>query len=393
MKLACVVHRYGADFAGGSEAHCRGVAERLGERHQVDVLTTCARDYVSWRNEMPAGVEQDGRVRVHRFPTARMRDLPRFDALSEQVFSGRASDADQEQWFRENGPDTPGLLEHLRRHGREYDLVLFWSYRYAPSFFGVPLVAERAVLVPTAEEDLLIGAPILKRFFRLPIGYLMLTPEEAALVAANCDGPLPPASIVGTGVMPATPADPGVLASLNMEEPYVLYLGRIELNKGCDVLFRRFVDYAASGRPPVNLILAGPALMDVPAHSRIRAPGFVAPAVKDALLSGAKALVMPSPYESLSMALLEAWNHARPALVNGRCGVLKGQVRRANGGLYYENAADFMEGLRLLVERSDIADGLGRNGLAYVEAHYRWPSVLERTEGFLAELLAGRAQM
>lgn len=386
MKLACVVHRYGADFAGGSEAHCRGVAARLGERHEVDVLTTCARDYVSWRNEMPAGVSNDRRVRVHRFPTARTRDLRRFNALSERVFSQRATDAEQEQWFRENGPDAPGILDHLRRRGRDYDLVLFWSYRYAPTFFGVPIVADRAILVPTAEEDLLIRASVLNRFFRIPRGYLMLTPEEAELVAARCDGPLPPSCVVGTGLEPAARPDPAALAGFDFEPPYVLYLGRVERNKGCDVLLRRFAAYVESGRPHVQLVLAGPVLMDLPAHPRIRALGFVAPAARDALLAGARALVMPSAYESLSIALLESWNHERPALVNGRCRVLQGQVRRANGGLYYENASEFMAGLRLLVERVDIADQLGRNGLAYVEAGYRWPAVLERTERFLEEM-------
>jgi glycosyltransferase involved in cell wall biosynthesis len=393
MKLACVVHRYGADFAGGSEAHCRSIAQRLAGRHEVEVLTTCARDYVSWRNEMPAGVEQDGPVRVHRFRTARTRDLRQFRLLSERVFSRRACDAEQEEWFRENGPDAPGLLDHLRRHGREYDLILFWSYRYAPTFFGVPIVADRAVMVPTAEEDPLIRASILKRFFRMPRGYLMLTPEETALVAAHCDGPLPPSCIVGTGLAPATRVDTGALAGLHLETPFVLYLGRIERNKGCDVLFRLFTSYAASGRPPVQLVLAGPAFMDVPTHPGIRALGYVTPEVREALLASARALVMPSPYESLSLVLLEAWNHARPALVNGHCRVLKGQVRRADGGLYYENGPEFMEGLRLLVERPDVADGLGRNGLAYVDADYRWPKVLERTERFLAELAASNASV
>src|SRR5436853_449002 len=28
MKLACVVHRFGADLAGGSEGHCRLIADR-----------------------------------------------------------------------------------------------------------------------------------------------------------------------------------------------------------------------------------------------------------------------------------------------------------------------------------------------------------------------------
>ena len=57
MKLACVVHRFGPDIAGGSEAHCRHVAEHLAAEHDVTILTSCARDHVSWRNEYPEGVE------------------------------------------------------------------------------------------------------------------------------------------------------------------------------------------------------------------------------------------------------------------------------------------------------------------------------------------------
>jgi hypothetical protein len=91
----------------------------------------------------------------------------------------------QTDWFRENGPDAPGLLDHLGRHGREYDLVVFWTYRYAPSYFGVPLVADRAVLVPTAEEDPAIDLSVLREFFRMPAGYLFLTPEEQAMVTAR----------------------------------------------------------------------------------------------------------------------------------------------------------------------------------------------------------------
>ena len=33
MKLACVIHRYGAELAGGSEAHCRAIAHQLAARH------------------------------------------------------------------------------------------------------------------------------------------------------------------------------------------------------------------------------------------------------------------------------------------------------------------------------------------------------------------------
>ena len=126
----------------------------------------------------------------------------------------------------------------------------------------------------------------------------------------------------------------------------MLYLGRIDPNKGCEALIRHFTRYVESGRE-VQLVMAGPASMPIPDHPRIRPLGFVDEPVREALLSEARALIMPSPYESLSMVLLEAWNHGLPALVNARCKVLRGQVTRADGGLYYGNAVEFAAGARL----------------------------------------------
>src|SRR5258707_10821539 len=117
MKLACVVHRYGADIAGGSEAHCRHVAERLALRHDVTVLTTCAKDHITWRNEYPVGDSRLNGALVRRFAVARQRSLNRFKDVSDIAFSGTASEAEQIEWFRENGPDVPDLIAYLREHG------------------------------------------------------------------------------------------------------------------------------------------------------------------------------------------------------------------------------------------------------------------------------------
>src|SRR5437867_9084864 len=156
VKIACVVHRFGADIAGGSETHCRHVAERLAARHDVTVLTTCARDHVTWANELPPGVSHEGAVTVRRFPVARQRSMQRFSEICDRVFLGRPSRDEQEEWFRQNGPDCPDLLRYLETEGSTYDRVVFWAFRYATSFFGLPLIAERAVLVPTAEDDPII---------------------------------------------------------------------------------------------------------------------------------------------------------------------------------------------------------------------------------------------
>lgn len=387
MKLAFVVQRYGAAVAGGSEGHCRELAERLSGRHDITVLTTCAKDYVTWDNELPAGRTVENGVSVVRFPVARQRRMKLFADLSDEVFDGGATRERQEQWFRENGPETPALLEYLRAHGREYDLVLFWTYRYFQSYFGLPLVAERAVLVPTAEEDAAINLDVLPDFFDKPAGYLFLTPEEEQLVSSRAYRPLRPAAVAGIGLEPASANGPPrtSLDALGIPPQYVLYLGRVDRNKGCDALLENFQEYAST-RADVTLVLAGPAKMQIPAHPQIRALGYVADEVREALLAHAQALVVPSWYESLSIVLLEAWNYAVPALVNGRCKVLAGQVTRANGGLYYMFPAEFDEAVDYLLNRPQERQALGRQGLAYVEREYRWPTVISRVEALLHDV-------
>ena len=389
MNLAFVVQRYGADIAGGSEGHCRDLAQRLAGRHTITVLTTCARDYVTWANAYPAGETADGGVHVIRFPVSRPRRLKVFADLSDEVFDGCAPRARQEEWFRENGPDAPGLLEHLASHRSAYDLVLFWTFRYAPSYFGLPMVADRAVLLPTAEDDPAIQLEVLEEFFSKPAGYIFLTPEEQALVSARSGRTLEPSAIVGTGLDPVPAVPPrDAMRSAGIDDDYLLYLGRIDRNKGCHTLFDYFQEYADAAAAPPLLVLAGPAKMPVPDHPRIRALGYVSKEMREALLAHARALIVPSRYESLSIVLLEAWNHGRPAIVNGDCRVLEGQVRRANGGLIYRSAGGFQAALDFLLTHPAEAARFGRQGHAYVEREYRWPTVLARVEGLLAAVAA-----
>jgi glycosyltransferase involved in cell wall biosynthesis len=381
LKLACVVHRFGAGIAGGSEGHCRAIARRLAANHDVTVLTTCAADHVSWRNEFPAGESIDDGVRVRRFPVARERALARYGEITERVFDALAGVEEEEQWFRENGPEVPELLAHLRQRGSTYDRVLLWAFRYASTYFGVDAV-PRGVLVPTAEDDPVIRFGATGRLFTKPAGFVFLTPEEAALVAAHCPTPLAPSCIVGTGLEPAGPA-----AALNaVEGPFLLYLGRVDPNKGCETLLRHYIRWSERAERRVPLVLAGPANMPIPRHPSVEFLGYVDDARRDALLASASALVVPSPYESLSIVLLEAWNRGTPALVNGDCDVLRGQALRSNGALYYRTYDEFVHAIEKLLRNPDVSRQLGQNGLAYVDREYRWPAVMGKLEKFLAAL-------
>jgi glycosyltransferase involved in cell wall biosynthesis len=138
-------------------------------------------------------------------------------------------------------------------------------------------------------------------------------------------------------------------------------------------------------------VLAGPSTLSIPHHPRIRALGYVDDAIRQALLSHARALIVPSPYESLSIVLLEAWNHATPAIVNASCKVLQGQVRRANGGLFYRSSREFREALSWMLANDAARRQLGQQGLAYVDGEYRWPVVLDRVESLLEDVSRRRS--
>lgn len=391
MKIACVVHRFGEDIAGGSETHCRHVAEHLARNHDVTVLTTCARDHMSWANELPPGASRSGPLVVRRFEVTRQRSMHRFAEISEIVFSGRASEQEQEEWFRQNGPDAPGLIQYLQTEGSTYERILFWSFRYAGTYFGLPHVADRAVLVPTAEEDPIVRLDVLETFFSRPSAFIFLTPEEQALVTRRAMRRLEPSCVIGSGLDPVTRRPAMALDPSGVRKPFILYLGRVDPNKGCEILFRHFLRYQAEHGASPQLVLAGPVNMPLPDHPDVKSLGRVDDLVREALLSEAFLLAIPSPYESLSLVLLEAWNHGLPALVNGHCDVLKGQALRADGALYYRTYDEFSRCIDVLLERPWVAQQLGRQGLAYVDQEYRWPTVMAKIETLLTDLRERRA--
>jgi glycosyltransferase involved in cell wall biosynthesis len=376
MKLAVVVQRYGADINGGAELHARYVAERLAHHAEVRVLTTCARDYVTWRNELPAGTETVHGIPVERFPVRRERSTLDFGRKSTRVFTAVHSLQDELAWLESEGPAAPALIHRLKRDVAEFDFVLLFSARYYQAYHGARAVADRAVLVPTAEREAAMGLSMFGPIFRGVRAVMYNSLEEQAMLATLTGNSDVPGVVVGIGseVPDDVSGDRG-RQKFDLSNPYFVYVGRIDANKGCAEMFEHFVDYAASSARTVDLVLVGTPVMKIPAHPRIRHLGFVSDADKFDVIAGAAALIMPSYFESLSMVALESWALGRPVLANGRCDVLVGQSQRSNAGLYYGNAPEFRAAADLLLEDESLARVMGANGRSYYSEHYAWPVI------------------
>ena len=178
MKVAFIVQRYGTEILGGSEYHCRLIAERLAPRHAVEVLTTCAADYITWANEYPEGTDRIRGVTVRRFANAQTRDLTAFNRYSEWIFTNQHTRSDEMEWLRQQGPWCPALIEYLERHHQQYDILIFFTYLYAPTVLGIRVAPEKTILVPTAHDEPAIRLEIYKELFSTPAAIAYNTDVE-----------------------------------------------------------------------------------------------------------------------------------------------------------------------------------------------------------------------
>jgi len=376
MKIAIVVQRYGADINGGAELHARYIAEHLAPHADVRVLTTCARDYITWRNEWPAGTEVIGGIAVERFPVARERDVFDFRDRSAVVFNHDHTIQDELGWLDSQGPYSPSLMARVRNAADECDFLVLFSVRYHHAYHSARIAPHKAVLVPTAEREASLGLAIYPPVFRGVRAIMYNSFEEQALVHALSSNTHVPGVVVGIGSEIPAAVDPDrVRRSYDLKNPFIVYVGRIDANKGCADLFRSFLEYIERTGRVLDLVLIGTAVLPIPAHPRIRHLGYVSDADKFDVIAAAEVLVMPSPYESLSMVALEAWALGKPVLASAKCDVLVGQCLRSNGGLYYRDSAEFSAALDTLLSDSRVAAGLGDHGRSYYREHYAWPVI------------------
>jgi len=415
MKIAFIIQRYGSEILGGSEYHCRLIAERLAERHDVEVLTTCALDYITWSNEYPEGTDRVRGVTVRRFANAQARDITAFNRRSEWIFNHPHTRDDEIEWLKQQGPWCPTLIEHLERHHRKYDALIFFTYLYAPTVLGLQVAPAKSILVPTAHDEPAIRLGIYKEMFGLPAAVAYNTEVERRFLTSEFSIRAVAEETVGCGVdLPQqTHAKDPVADDATRDEdaaqadepvrgrwapaargaafrkrhkihgPFALYGGRIEKGKGCEELVEYFSTYHAGGGD-LMLALMGVKLMPLPEEPYIRFAGLLSERERLQALEAATVVIVPSPFESLSLLALEAFAMGTPVLANARSEVLVDHCLRSNAGLFYADRDEFVECLTLLAMDARLRALMGHNGRAYIREQYRWELIMSKYERMLA---------
>ncbi len=370
-KILFVIQRIGKDICGGAERECLELSQHMLKRFDVEIASSCARNNVPWDNAYPVGTEEIDGLLIRRFPVEEVGS--RGDSLDTVT----ALQEDEKDLIRRIGPYCPSLHDYVLEHHEEYRCVIFVTYSVYTTLAGMLLDIPNKILLPTAHEEELIHLPMYRNDFYNASAFIYNTPEERDLVNRLFPGTeTVPSSVTCFGMDDSIWNRPG---REEVDSDYLLYLGRVCEGKNYSELNRFFIEYKKRHGSSLRLIVAGTIengetlIWD----DSIEYKGFISEEEKYDLIRGAKLLVMPSLYESLSIVLLESMALGLPVLVNGRCDVLKGQCLRSKAGRFYETYEEFESELQNMLGDEESYRTMQENGIAFVKERYNWNKVVE----------------
>lgn len=401
-KIAFVVVRYGKDINGGAEFHCKMLAERLINQYQVEVLTTCVKNYVTGDNEFPEGEENINGVLVRRFKAdpihkekiySYMRGAKRARKLRKFLYQSHLLALVSlfcpiwtfRRKYEINALNSyvfysSSLFSFIKEHKKEYKAFIPISLDYPQMYYTALYAPEKTIVIPTMHYHSVSFRSILTQVFT-KVAYIGFNTRAEEKLGKRIFGPrMSHHGIISVGIEMASPADwTATSAKYQLPPEYLLYVGRVDRNK-LHHIFDYFVTYKETYKnSQLKLVMVGGLFTDTFQHPDIIYTGFVDEHEKTTIIQHAKIIINPSKYESLSLILLEAMSQKKAMLVNGLCNVLKEHCRKSkHAALAYFNKQDFIKKLHKIDSSEKLRIEMGEKGVQYVQKNYNWELILKR---------------
>ena len=397
-RIGIIVQRYGNQINGGAEVHARMIAEKLNNKYDLTVLTSCAINYHTWKPELGAGESDENGIKIIRFTHPEKLSPKKIHKLNRR-YRGRLlfqkfyrflnrpkwylnlfpnaeiKEQDGEKWLENQGPATYDLIKYLKEHQSKYDAFIFFTYLYYPTAVGMLTVPHKSLFIPTMHDEPAAYYPIFKKVMAAPKRILFNTKSEMKFSEKLFDIANVSKKIVAVGIDSIDKnIDFSILKKFEINGKYILYVGRIDVAKGCDEMLSFFINYLKNNIEGLTLVLAGKNMIKPIVHKKIKYAGFVSEDEKLQLMKQAEALIIPSKYESLSIVLLESFACQTPVLANENCEVLKDHILNSDGGWLYKGQHEFSEKLKIIQKEKDTLKA--KLGNDYVKKNYSWPKVL-----------------
>jgi len=107
-NIAFVVQRCGETVNGGAEQHCLIIAKKMSKFWNIEIITTCAKDYISWENFYSEGKREEAGIIINRFKVDKKRNIKEFNSLSDRInMQDYVNQEEADRWMEMQGPFSP----------------------------------------------------------------------------------------------------------------------------------------------------------------------------------------------------------------------------------------------------------------------------------------------
>jgi len=371
MKRVAIVsyHFYKTKTRGG-EAYVALLANMLNKITKVTIITTQSTNHLTWKNEVKKDENYNG-IRVIRHPVdfeIKPRDVANF---THHLLRGKNHTIEEEvSWIKQIGPYSTNLFNYLKENKKKFDVFVFVGYANPITYFGLPLVKNRAFLIPLVHKEPRLYFKIFNDLFLQPVHIFPNTKAEESIIKKRFSAHAP-LCVLGINIdKTKKQSNIDVRKRFNLNSPYIIFIGRTEPYKGIYELINYFNIFIKKNPTKLNLVVIGEKIFPVKTNKNIKYLGTVSQKEKIALIKNSLFLINPSWYESLSLTLLEAWQQKKPVLVNEECTILKDQILQSSGGLYYETYSEFEKMTKKLLVHKNLRKILGENGHLFYKKNY-----------------------
>lgn len=378
-----------AESFGGTVSAVRSISKELAKTHDVVVYTTTAVD--SKHDFEPKEEIVDG-YRVIYFKRT-------FKSLCYSGFFGQLN-------------LSYDMLNAVRKNLKDFDVVHVHSWQQFPDVlvgyyakkYNVPFVLQVHGSLPN-----IISKQRLKKLFDILIGYKLLDNASKVIALHNAEAaqyrtlgvPKSKIAIVPNGMdisqfsnLPSKGSFKKKY-SIDQDERIILFLGRLHVIKGLDILVKAFADVCKKVNT-VRLAIVGPddgylaeiqaLVKNLELNDKVLFTGPLYGTAKVEAYVDSDVCVLPSRYETFPISLLEAYACAKPVICSRLPGLRELVINETTGILFELGDSKQLSSsiLSLLTEAN--AEKIGQNGRLFIESNFTIDIVCKKLEKLYSSL-------
>jgi glycosyltransferase involved in cell wall biosynthesis len=323
-------------------------------------------------------------------------DPAQWVACLVELTQRRAAEID-EIFYRIRGPHSADLVRFLQQHSGDYDVVLVHGTPFSTAVFATQAAKQSdtpVVMLPHFHPD--------DRYYHWRCFYeafraadLVLAAPEVAKTWVFDPLGVRAISIPGGAVHIDEFSDlesqrRSFREAYHRDRPFVLVLGRKTGAKHYRKAIEAVRVLNAAGIV-IDLVLIGPDEDNVLVTEPFAT--YLGPQPREIVLGALASclcLATMSESESFGIVLVEAWMCRRPVLANSNCLAFSSLIDEGKDGLLCRDIEELAAGIRLFVERPELAASYGDAGYQKATAKYTWSGVVDQIVPELMALTAHR---